>query len=727
MEALPPFIAEEPALRADVLRAARAIGATAAGTVEEGGPASAAGDATAALAALLRTLARQRPSVLFIDDWHWVDDATRRVVAAVRDESALPLMVLIAARELSEPDAVGRAAEIIELTPLEPPEAMAAIGALRPDADPRQMREIQALSGSNPLFIEELCHVPAREWASYAATRASEGLAWLHTLIESRVERLPPAAADLVRMAAIIGNVVPLWLLERLSGREDCAALTQTAAEHDLLFPGERTGTLRFKHGITRDVIYNAIGLGERRVAHLRIAGLIEEREETPDDVTETLAYHFHGAGQWSETARYAALAGEKAMKALALDRARTHYATALEALAAQPASDTTYEASIRILQRFGLACVYDPARAQLAFFHRAVEMASTRNDDVSLARAEYWLAYITYALGDVRTAIERCARARQRCEQALGAAEGTLAAELRALQVQVLAILGQAHSAACEHARADVELHDVVEARRRHKAGRRLSAGSAYTLACRGASLGDLGRFDEAYACFDDALAAVGDGDHAVKGSVLNWQAGVYMWQGRWEEALTTSHLASTVAERIESLYVWGMAQSINAYATWMLTGRAESIDTIRRTASWLEMRDKRLVISILYGWLADAFADLGRIPEARRYAGRALHRLRAYDRFGEAMALRALARLPAAHRTREPDDYLRRAMRAAERRASPHEIAVTLMAQAQAHIATGNSAGAAALLHRARSAFDGMGMAWHGARSEALLRSVP
>lgn len=713
LDAIPPAVANHAGLRAEVVRAASATGVAAPGSLPE----ATSGDATGTLADLFRTLARHSPTILFIDDWHWVDEGTRRVVAALREDTTLPLMVLIASRSGDESDAFLRGADVVPLAPLDARETVETIQTLRPDADFLKIREIVDSSGGNPLFIEELCHVPPRDWALYAARRASEGPAWLNTLIESRVARLPASEADLVRTAAIIGNVLPLWLLERLCGRDEGAAIADALAEHDFLYPGERPGTLRFKHGITRDVIYNSIGLAERREAHLRIAQLIEARgADNPDDVIETLAYHFHAAGHPAQTARYAALAGDKAMAAPALDRARTQYGTALEALDALPPTDETYERWKTIAQRLGLACVYDPTRDQLEPFHRAVELASARDDHVWLAQAEYWLAYITYALGDVKTAIDRCLRARQRCQDALTSAQGALVGELRALEVQVLAILGQAHSAACEHHLAIAELHEVVETRRRYKGGRRLSAGSAYTLACRGASLGDLGRFDEAHACFNEALEAVGDGDHAVKGSVLNWQAGVHLWQGRWEDARATSQIASIVAEQIESLYVWGMAQSIHAYASWMGERRPESIDVITRTVSWLEARDKRLFISIVYSWLADAFADLGHHREARLYASRAIRRARARDGFGEAMALRALARCS-----------LDRAMQSAERRTSPHEIASTLLEQARRHMACGRQAEAMVLLHRARAAFDAMGMSWHAARSQQLMVSAP
>jgi tetratricopeptide (TPR) repeat protein len=627
-------------------------------------------------------------------------------------------------------DSALRAIQEIELAPLDDANAIRTIRELTPSADPFLVRQIQQLSGGNPLFIEELCHSTPWARARDGANQRDGTPAWLGTLIESRVSQLPQSELQVVRAAAIIGNVVPVWLLARLTGSGEQSAEVRALADRDLLYPGERPGTLRFKHGITRDVVYNSVGLIEREQAHRTIARSIEQQSAGAgqDESLETLAYHYGAAGDAENTARYAELAGNKAMAAPALDRARSQYAAALAALDALPPGDATYQRWMSIAQRFGLACVYDPTRDQLRIFRRAVELASARHDEVALARAEYWLAYITYALGDVSVAVEQCERALRVCRHALAnARDEALARELEALGVQVLAILGQAHSAACEHEVALKELDQAVDARRRHKTGRRLAAGSAYTLACRGASLGDLGRFTEAHESFREALEAVASGDHAVKGSVLNWQAGVFLWQGRWSDALETALQACAVAERIESLYVFGMAESIAAYARWVLEPRDESIDVIIRTTSWLEARDKRLFISIAYGWLAEALVDAGRFQEARQYAARVVRRARLRDRFGEPMAYRAMARVRCGFaRHHDPQRYLERAMGSAVSRGSRHEIAATLLAEGRAALETGRRTDAAALLGRARSEFESMEMWWHAARSQQLLGSA-
>jgi tetratricopeptide (TPR) repeat protein len=487
-------------------------------------------------------------------------------------------------------------------------------------------------------------------------------------------------------------------------------------AEKDLIFPADG-GSLRFKHGITREVIYQSVGLREREQTHLRIAELLRERwvEGGRDDLFEALAYHYRAGAKPDLAAEYAERAGDKAMAAAALDRARTQYCAALDLL---ELSDETYPRWISIVQRLGLACLYDPARDQLPIFHRAVALAEARADDAALARAEYWLGYINFALGELNEAIHHCEAARQYCARALAAVHrvpgSSPSVDLDAHAVQVLATLGQARASACEYEGVLEQLDEAIAIKRRYRSGRRPAVGFAYTLACKAWVLGDRGHFGDAHACFAEAFDAV-RGAQPVTASMLGWQAAVYLWQGRWSDARAAAIEAQRLAERVESLYILAMNQTLAEYARWMLDRATDAIEPMVRAISWLEARDKRLHISLSYGWIAETMLGAGRYPEARAYAARALRRARDRDRLGEPMAYRVLARLPVAHRRHPPEYYLDAAMRSAERRHSPHEQAVTLLHRAEVAAADGRAAEAAALSARACSAFSAMEMRWH------------
>lgn len=677
----------------------------------------------AALRHLYATLARTRPQVVFIDDWHWADDATRQVVWALRELHDAPILILTSTRPLDLGSTQLAGAEVLALQPFSRDEAERSIRQLYPAAHPFVAEDIRRHAGGNALFIEELCHCAASAGPSDRLGALQGGPAWLETLIESRVTRLPAEQLRVLTAAAVIGNVVPSWLLEQLTGCDEHHPLVQELALVDLLFPGDSgSGTLRFKHGITRDVVYAAIGLQPRQAMHRRLAQLIHDRltPGTEAEACESLAYHHAGAGAFEAAARYAELAGDKAMSTSSIDRAKVQYRAALDMLDRLPESAQRYQAWRSIVRRLGLASVYDPSRAELEVLERAVALARTHDDGAGLAYAEYWLAYVNYALGESSAAVTHCLLAAQAAER-LGDAR---------LAVQASTMLAQAMAAACDYPGA-LERFQRLAAPAPARAGARPDArtgsGIAYALACKASVLGDLGHFADAYACFDDALEARPWPGHEVEGSVLCLRSNVWLWHGQWHEARADAAAALGVAERVKSLYLFAMSRALGAYADWQIDRQPDALTRLAESVAWLESHDKRLFLSLAYGWLADALQSAGRPAAARAHAARALRRARKRDWLGAPMALRAMA-LQAAQQGDMPDalHHWKLAVLAASRRGSPHESACNDLCRAHLLALQGEREGARTSVERAAAAFRTLRMPWHLVRAQELVAEL-
>ena len=676
---------------------------------DEAGPLS-PGATVPALRSLFERLAARQPLLLVVDDWQWADEASQQALDAVLSLQG-PIFVVAATRAAVSESLFLAPVTTLELQPLDDGEAARATRHLLPGADPFVVAEIQRYAGGIPLFIEELCHSASAQGAQWLRELRLGSAAWLTALIESRVDRLPPAQAELLRAAAVIGGVFPAWLLEQLTGHGADDPLVAALAEQDFLFAGEQPGTLRFKHGITRDVIYEAVGLHRRREMHRRIAQVLAAQGE----LYEALAYHCAAAALAEPAARYAELAGDKAMAASALDRARAQYSAALKAL--DELGPPSRELALRwcaIAQKLGMACVFDPLGLAdgVAIFERGLTLARQSGSMDAIARASYWLGYICYAKGMSKAAI------------AHGEAALDLATQIgdARLATQVRATLGQALLAGCEYGRALVLLDAAVDSKRRQsRPGSSLAVGSAYALACKAYLLGDQGHFAQAEDCFAEALHLIGDSLHQVSASVRHWISVVYQWQGRWEEALRVAERASEIAELVRSRQQLAMGRALAGYAQWNLTRDPEALQAVRDATAWIEARKGALATSLNHGWLVDGAVATGRNEEARRHAARLFMRVRQHDRIGEALGCRALARAAAKlDDFARAEHYLAGAERSAQVRGSAHELAATQLCRAQIEVGRGRVAEAQRLLDSACTAFEMMGMRWHLERAE-------
>lgn len=685
-------------------------------------PAGGSGTAVDILRNAFDAVAAEVPVLLIVDDWQWADDTSVQIVDAVRALDR-PILVVLATRE---PDA-GQLnlvrGETLPLGALTLDAVSRSVRHLVPGADPFLVADIHRDSGGNPLFVEELCHSASIRGVERPSEKLYGGSAWLASLIESRVARLSPKDAKVVRGASVIGNVFPRWLLAQVTGIEVDDEQVRALASQDFIYPAEQPGMLRFKHGVTREVVYASVGLHDRISIHLAAARVLDQRsgQESREDLLEVLAYHYAEGMLPQEAARFSELAGDKAMAAHALDRARLQYGATLAALDKVFVSDRDFLLRwCAVAQKLGMACVFDALALTDAekLLTRSVELARQSQDPSAIARAEYWLAYIYYAKGRGREALQHC-RVALDAAQTLG--DARLLAQLRAT-------LGQICASVCRYDEALVLLDGAIDSKRAHgKPGGSVAVGSAFSLAIKGSVLGDRGRFAEADECFAEMLWLLDGSVHQVVSSVRNWMGVVYLWQGRWADAVAVVEASMHVAENVKSHLLLAISKSIWGFGNWRRTGTAEALQAVRDGTNWIELRGGSLGSSLNYGWLLDIAETLGSDTEQRRHAAILLRRARQQDRLGEAMGCRALARAAAkAHDGVAAERYLGLAERSALARGSRHEHASTLLCRAEICLLDGNPRAAVAPLDSASEAFASMRMVWHLEQAQALRRRL-
>lgn len=641
-----------------------------------------------------------RPTILAIDDWQWADDATHSLLDDVARLRGSNLLILLASR----PD-TGHAAEVadgasIVLRPLSASASEQAVRGLMAGADPFRVQRICDMAGGSPLYIEELCHADDALLADNAA--AASPSAWLDGLIQTRFLDLPDDQARLLRIASVIGHILPTRLFSTVAsvGTDDPRIAALQAA--DFLYAGEVEGTLRFKHVLTRDAIYRVVGLDERRRLHAlvakELAGFAELDGE--DDYLDALAYHHAACGDVRRACAYSIKAGDRAMALAALDRAQGHYRYALTHLVqTEPAADDLVD----LVVKYGRAAVIDPSLEQLPVLENARRLGEETGNREAMMFASYWAGAIQYGLGNARESLANIELAR------------TLAVPGKrpGFDGQLLSNLGQSHAIAGNFYQARDYLGQAIDRRLAEPKRGHGNPGHAYSFGSRGYVLAVQGHFADAYRDFDAAFATLDGIDHPVRGSVTSLRALACLVEGQLDRCLALIREAIAISLSARARYLVVSCRAVEDYAQWLQTGDDRHVEALVSRVEWLLGSGSRQRLSNNHGWLAEMFARRGDAAGADHHFRAACARADAGDRLGETIACRAMARLAAEGRvTADPLAFLERAYASARLRQSPREHYETDLCAADVHRLLGNLDQAQVVRQQAIAGFTALDM---------------
>ncbi len=543
-------------------------------------------------------LSAEGPVVLVIDDWQWADDASRQLLEALLQLSSGPRVILASRPRDDGTDWISGAPHLV-LDPFQGTETDLAVRRWLPQADPFVVARIHSYAGGVPLFIEELCHSVSAGNPDSWEGRGTQG--WIGTLVASRLARLPPEQVNVVRAAAVIGNAVPNGLLVSACGSAPGEATMRALADADFLYADPAGGGLRFKHGITRDAVYDFIGLRERQALHERIEAALLARSEQTDreDALEALAYHSRHAGHWESAAHFAERAGDKAMAAFALDRSRKQYLVAMEALDHVP--DRTREQSLRwclLANKLGMASIFDPLALSddVTIFEQAVALARSLGDASATARAHYWLGYMCYGFGRFR---------KGEYHSRLSLALASEANEPR-LAAQVEASLGQILAATCQYDQAIILLDNAVSAKQqRSRPGGGIAIGSAYALSCKAGVLADRGAFDEAHVCLGEAMTLARRIDTPSRQFSAQLGGGFSDLAGMLAGSRACCCRERANCREHAALLLLVVCRAAAGFARWARTGNAAGLQQLRDAVQWME-GEAWPVLHVALLWLA-------------------------------------------------------------------------------------------------------------------------
>ncbi len=321
----------------------------------------------------LEALARERPTLVVLEDLHWADDSLVGLLEALSVRLAgVPLLLLAIARPefLDARPTWARlptnvTVQVQALTDSCAHELVRQLLARAADREALARRVDEAASG-NPLFIEELV-----AWLSESGNAGSGGLpANLKAIIAARVDQLPAPERQVILDASVVGDFFWLGSLQALGGNGSLAGTLQSLERRDLI---RRSASSRiagdqeliFKHGLVREVAYATLPKVARRERHAVVARFIEHAAGDPTAYAVILAHHWREAGDAANAADYLLTAADQASRGWAPHEAVELCNQALELI---PQDDGARRRRARLRR----------AVATMADLHATIDVAST-------------------------------------------------------------------------------------------------------------------------------------------------------------------------------------------------------------------------------------------------------------------------------------------------------------------------------------------------------------
>ena len=601
--------------------------------------------------------------IMILDDWQWVDQASKTIVKNLMNAGPENLKIILSTRTKDDVFVEMNRAKAVELQPFSSADIKGIVKCLLPSVEPFTLRRIQKYSGGNPLYLEELCHAVKD---SRLGVKNMKSGAWLNSLIYTRFSQLPSNLAQIVKSGAVIGHMIPEWLLKDLFGEQLNTKTLEALRESDFLFPAETDGYIKFKHGITRDVIYQMVGLSERQSLHKKVIEKLRSRaqkngEQEPHD---QLAYHYAQSGDAEASLHQSQIAGDIALHASALDIAQAHFRNAMEQAEKCNSDEKT---KLELLQKYGLACVVDPSWDQLPILEQAAEGAKISGRTDAIAWSEYCLGNNLYGLGIPDRSLLHFRKAYAAAQRLSD----------KRLSTQLLANMGQAYAAACQYDTAYEYLDQAIAIKTAMRSGKRASGGLAYALSSKGFALAEQGRYGESMKCFDEAEEALGEKKPQVKTSLLAQRACANLWNGKLDECYRLTLAGKALSYKVHSRYNYAQSVFMAIMVEFYRSGNANLIAKMIEATEWLLNDGIGQNLSLNYSCISDAFAQKGQWKKARIYAARALKRARQGDKICESQAYRALAMISKAGQCAyTPEYYIAKAHQSAKARNSVREI---------------------------------------------------
>jgi class 3 adenylate cyclase/tetratricopeptide (TPR) repeat protein len=284
--------------------------------------------------------ARLQPTVVVMEDLHWMDASTLELEGLLVDQVATArlLLILTARPEFRAPWPLRAHHAQLSLARLSRRQTRELIGAVasRALAKSDLVEALVARTDGVPLFVEELARAVVESGEAIAPRDIP---ATLQDTLMARLDRLGDAKA-VAQVGAVLGRefgFAELLAVASLPAEELESALVRLCGAELLHARGfGAEASYVFKHALVQQAAYESLLKSRRRDLHRRAAEVLARAADTPPAL---LAQHWESAGEAAMAVAAWQAAAEQARRSAASFEAAEHFRRALAVVATLPES----------------------------------------------------------------------------------------------------------------------------------------------------------------------------------------------------------------------------------------------------------------------------------------------------------------------------------------------------------------------------------------------------
>lgn len=357
-----------------------------------------------------------QPTILELEDIHWIDDDSIAVTRELlRQTVDLPLLIIATSRAaddgtyprlLTEPQR-----EKIEL-----PTVLVEIGPLSQEAV-RRMAEITLgapigedclatllrATNSNPFYLEQILEyfrendllITDENGVLNLSDESIKLSTSITSILTSRIDRLSDMVRETVKAAAVIGREFDIPILSEVLRKETGMdsqeeVMTMLREQIDVAEKGQIWSAMNelryiFRHSLLREAVYSMQLTTRLQQLHRQIACAIEKLYgENIEERYVDLAFHYEQAGAKEETIEYLGKAANFARANFQNQQALDLYERLIEKFVTQGDQDITVNTHINRAKVLEIVGRWDEAQAS---YEEAQRIAKASRDIVLLGR----------------------------------------------------------------------------------------------------------------------------------------------------------------------------------------------------------------------------------------------------------------------------------------------------------------------------------------------------